>query len=128
MKTMHLIAAAFAAMLTNASMAQGSAPTRAELLRELDQVGQQRAATYAKKSTQTRAEVLADTAVWRRSGMAELSRGEAGPDIFSDRYQNAKARYQAMKESPQYPKLLQSFADERGETVLAAAKGTAALR
>src|SRR5882672_10612865 len=65
-------------------------------------------------STASRAQVLAELEIWRRSGLAELDRGES-PDVFSDRYRRAAARYAALRSSPQFAGLVQSIADERGE-------------
>lgn len=53
-------------------------------------------------SALTRAEVLADLEVWRRAGLADASRGEAGPDVFGAAYQTALATYHSMRAAPEF--------------------------
>ena len=111
MKIKHLIAAAVAASGIATSMAQTATPGRADLLRELERIGQQEGPAYIPKSTLTRAEVRADVEIWNRSGLAQLDRRES-PNVFSDQYIQAQARYQAMKASPQFAALVQSIAGD----------------
>ncbi len=47
----------------------------------------------------TRAQVKADLALWRESGMQELEREERLGDTTSARYRQAKARYEALREA-----------------------------
>ena len=115
MKTKHLIAAAIAALGITTSMAHAATPARAELLRQLDRISPQEGPAYMPKSTLTRAEVLADVEIWRRSGLAALDGREAVPNTSSNQYREASARYQAMKASSQFAALVQSIASERGE-------------
>jgi hypothetical protein len=70
--------------------------------------------------TLARAEVIADMLVWRRAGMAAFGRGEASPDTFSPEFRNARARYAAMRASPEFAALVQAIARRRGEIVLIA--------
>ena len=37
----------------------------------------------------TRAQVLADLAVWKKSGMSDLYRGNQEPDVYSAKYRSA---------------------------------------
>ena len=56
-----------------------------------------RAEANAKKPL-TRAQVLADLALWRQSGMQDLDREDGVSDTTSERYRQAMARYQALRE------------------------------
>jgi hypothetical protein len=47
----------------------------------------------------TRAQVLADLALWRQSGMQDIDRADGLHDTTSERYRQAMARYQALRES-----------------------------
>lgn len=67
--------------------------------------------------TLTRAEVLADLHIWRLSGLAELTRGER-PQIYGERYLQAKARYEAMRASPAYAELVEKMEKNPSATVL----------
>jgi hypothetical protein len=78
------------------------------------------------ESTLTRAEVLADLQIWRESGLAALSRGEAGYNVFTLAYRQAQARYRALRASPRYAELVQRIAQERGENVASRSVGTTA--
>ena len=40
-------------------------------------------------SALTRAQVLADLAVWKKSGMSDLYRGNQEPDVYSAKYRSA---------------------------------------
>lgn len=73
-------------------------------------------------STASRAEVLADLAIWQRSGMAALHEGEAGPQVFDLRYRSALAAYTALRESPTFALLVRRIAAEIGERTLVAAQ------
>lgn len=55
----------------------------------------------------SRAEVVADYMMWRRSGMAELTSGEAGADESSLQYRSAMARYRSLIGSPEFTQLVQ---------------------
>jgi Domain of unknown function (DUF4148) len=70
----------------------------------------------------TRAEVLADLAIWRESGLADAQSGESAADPVSPTYIAAMARYQALRASPQFALLVQRIARERGEKAQIAAQ------
>ena len=68
-------------------------------------------------STKSRAEVLADLEIWRKSGLAEfeLLGGEASHNDLDPRYLAAKARYEQLRFSPQFAARVQQIARQRGE-------------
>ena len=68
-------------------------------------------------SSVARAEVLADLQVWQRAGMDKLEAGEAGPEVFGERYRAALATYVALRNAPDFAGLVDRIARERGETV-----------
>lgn len=78
------------------------------------------------QSTVSRAEVLADLQLWRESGLASLNRGETGYDALSPAYREAHARYTALRASPRYAELVQSYARQRGESIASRSNGTPA--
>ncbi|TKR56374.1 DUF4148 domain-containing protein [Allopusillimonas ginsengisoli] len=55
----------------------------------------------------TRAEVLADLAMWKRAGLEEFWKGENTPDTFSREYREAYAEYTRMRSGPEYQEELQ---------------------
>lgn len=63
----------------------------------------------------SRAEVIADLQIYRRSGLAALEASES-PDVFSRAHDEAKARYLAMRNSADFKQLVARIASERGET------------
>ena len=72
--------------------------------------------------SRSRAEVIAELEVWQRSGLARLERSYE-PDIYSEQYRVAQARFNAMRTSPQFAARVQAIASARGETsTVAAAK------
>jgi hypothetical protein len=50
----------------------------------------------------TRAEVIADLEIWRASGMAALTDGEAGSHVFGAAYEAAFAKYVVMRADPMF--------------------------
>ncbi len=58
-------------------------------------------------ASKTRAEVRADLALWRRSGMAALYRGSQGPDVFSRKYRERYAEYVRMRTGAEYQQQLE---------------------
>ncbi|MDF8361181.1 DUF4148 domain-containing protein [Achromobacter anxifer] len=50
----------------------------------------------------TRAEVLADLALWKRAGVDRFWRGEETPDIYSREYKAAFAEYYRLRSGPEY--------------------------
>ncbi|MFY3981313.1 DUF4148 domain-containing protein [Achromobacter xylosoxidans] len=50
----------------------------------------------------TRAEVLADLALWKRAGVDRFWRGEATPDIYSPEYKAAFSEYVRLRSGPDY--------------------------
>ena len=138
MQAKRLIALSIAALGLSTAFAQEATPddwihtpssrtraeVRAELERarangELEHIRQYDTIDRNFKSTLSRAEVLADLEIWRRSGLADLQRGEASPNTFSPQYREAHARYLAMRSSPEFAARVQSIARERGEIVTA---------
>lgn len=73
----------------------------------------------AQSTTKTRAEVLADLEIWRKSGMAaiEQAAGDSGNSFNDPGWAAAQARYQQLRASPVYAELVQKFARQRGEAV-----------
>ncbi|WP_445656495.1 DUF4148 domain-containing protein [Achromobacter sp. NCFB-sbj8-Ac1-l] len=61
----------------------------------------------------TRAEVLADLALWKRAGVDRFWRGEATPDIYSPEYQAAFSEYVRLRTGPDYPAEVQRQSDAR---------------
>lgn len=58
----------------------------------------------------TRAEVMADYHLYRLAGLADLdNRGQGSPDTESDEYMAAYARYESLRNSPAYPKLVEQL-------------------
>ena len=67
-------------------------------------------------STKSRAEVLADVEIWRKSGLDEFERSDEGRySDFDPRYLAAKAKYQELRSSPQFAERVQQIARKRGE-------------
>ena len=62
----------------------------------------------------SRAEVIADLEIYRRSGLAQLDSSES-PDAFGKAYVEAQARYQALRAAPAFKQLVARIARERGE-------------
>lgn len=50
----------------------------------------------------TRAEVLADLALWKRAGVDRYWRGEETPDIYSPEYKAAFSEYFRLRSGPEY--------------------------
>ena len=50
----------------------------------------------------TRAQVLADLAVWKKSGMSDLYRGNQEPDVYSAKYRKRYAEYLRLRNGPEY--------------------------
>ena len=48
----------------------------------------------------TRAQVLADLAVWKKSGMSDLYRGNQEPDVYSAKYRKRYAEYLRLRNGP----------------------------
>lgn len=137
MNAKHLIAAAVAAVGLSSAFAQEATPdtwinaatstkTRAQVVQEtqvarangeLDNQRQYDVVDRNFKPTLSRAEVLADLALWKRSGMAALDRGEASPSPASPEYRAAHARYVALRNSPEYTALVKEIAGQRGEVL-----------
>ncbi|MBA2723333.1 MAG: DUF4148 domain-containing protein [Methylibium sp.] len=71
--------------------------------------------------SKTRAEVIADTQIWRESGLAAVQSSES-PNFMSHDYQQAQQRYERMHASPQFDALVERIARERGESFRAATR------
>jgi hypothetical protein len=62
----------------------------------------------------TRAEVIADTIVWRKSGLAALeAENDSTPPIGTERYERAQAEYQRLRHSPEFAALVESIQAKR---------------
>ena len=61
----------------------------------------------------TRAQVLADLAVWKKSGMSDLYRGNQEPDVYSAKYRKRYAEYLRLSNGPEYQAALRRE-QERG--------------
>lgn len=95
MKTRHLVAAAtFVFSVGQAALAQSNSDS------------------LTQATSVSRAEVLADIAIYRESGLADLNRIES-VDFFSPQYQRAQARYAELRKSPRFNELAHRF--EGGE-------------
>jgi hypothetical protein len=58
----------------------------------------------------SRAEVRADTEIWKESGLAALDMaGEKTPDPTTQEYRAAKARYEALRQSPQFAERVKKY-------------------
>lgn len=111
----NLAIAALTALVSTAAMAAG-APYG-----DVPQADDMRAYLPAPRS---RAEVLADLEIYRRSGLAELDHKES-PDAFSNAYVAAQARYQALHASLEFRQLVARIARERGEVQATASSASA---
>ncbi|HEY1397096.1 DUF4148 domain-containing protein [Roseateles sp.] len=102
MNAKTLIASALIALSTAA------VPAFAQSYSHLDPITQ---------SQKTRAEVLADLAIYRESGLAAVDRTEDSSLELTQRAK-AEARYAELKASPKYAALVQRFAakDTKGST------------
>jgi hypothetical protein len=67
----------------------------------------------------TRAEVIADYHMWRLAGLADLNRGEMGPDTNSYAYRKAYATYEYLRNSPQYTELVNELQAHPNANVVA---------
>ena len=58
----------------------------------------------------SRAEVKAEVEIWRESGLAQFDlAGEITPDPNSPGYRAAKARYEALRQSPQFAERVKKY-------------------
>lgn len=78
--------------------------------------------TIVPASGLSRAEVLAELKVWQDAGLAAEQWGEAGPEVFAARYQQAEARYQAMRLAQAFAALVARIERARGERADLAAR------
>ena len=68
------------------------------------------AQTSQPSTGKSRAEVKADVEIWRESGLAQFDMaGEITPDPDSAGYRAAKARYEALRQSPQYAERVKKY-------------------
>jgi len=74
----------------------------------------------------SRAEVIADLEIYRRSGLAELDHKES-PDAFSNAYIAAQARYQALRASAEFKQLVARIARERGDALATASAASSPM-
>ncbi|HGM5798402.1 TPA: DUF4148 domain-containing protein [Pseudomonas aeruginosa] len=71
----------------------------------------------------TRAEVLADLALWTRAGMPQHANSESASDLTSSAYREAYARYLRLRSSAAYAEEVRRIADLRGEPAPLASGG-----
>jgi len=109
----HLAAATLLALI-------GSAATAAEM--STSDTPQSADARAYLPMPRSRAEVIADLEIYRRSGLAELDHKES-PDAFSNAYIAAQARYQALRASAEFRQLVARIARERGDDQATASSG-----
>lgn len=83
-------------------------------------------AAPTRMATRSRAEVLADLQIYRRSGLAALEASES-PDVFSRAYYEAQSRYFALRSSAEFQQLVARIASERGETQATAGRAPASM-
>ena len=93
------LAAAVSAQAANSTAVQDSLPAQVQTEQPEASVAdnvQRGDQTYIPPtfSTLSRAEVNADTAAWRKAGLADEWRGNATPDIYSLEYRRKLAYYQ----------------------------------
>lgn len=105
MKTSVLLAATFAAAFMNGASLAGE--------NEFHEAPARAGATGL-----SRAEVLADLQIWRRSGLAELAQLEV-PPLSTREYREAAARYDAMRRSPEFAALVRSLGGPGTDAVAA---------
>ncbi|MDX3904283.1 MAG: DUF4148 domain-containing protein [Pigmentiphaga sp.] len=74
------------------------------------------------KGTSSRAEVLADLALWKRAGVPEYML-ESGPDFANPKYREAFARYESLRNSAEYAREVDRIARARGERLSLASGG-----
>lgn len=98
-------AGALAVLVTSGAMAEDR---RNDVWAKFDNAGNYRV------ESRGRAEVLAEIEIWKRSGLADLERRN-DPDYFSPQYLSARARYNAMRASPEFSARVAAIAGERGE-------------
>lgn len=67
----------------------------------------------------TRAEVIADFHMWRLAGLVDLTRGELSVDTNTYEYRKAYATYVALRQSPQYARLVDQLRDDPNASVMA---------
>lgn len=103
MNLKNIAVAAFATLVGTVAMAQGGQAAAGDV------------SQYLPKSV-SRAEVIADLEIYRRSGLAELDSVES-PDTFRNAYIVAQARYLALRASPDFKNLVAKIARERGEVM-----------
>lgn len=77
-------------------------------------------------SSRTRAEVIADLEIYRKSGLAALDTRDS-PETYSAEYQAAQARYQTLRASPEFASLVSKIAKARGEMVTTASAGSSVV-
>lgn len=71
------------------------------------------------RSVKSRAEVIADTQIYQASGLAAIE-WRSFVDYNGEPYRQARARYEALRSSPDFQQLVQAIALERGESVATA--------
>lgn len=110
MNLKNIAVAAFATLVGTVAMANDGQAAGGEVSK------------YLPKSL-SRAEVIADLEIYRRSGLDEFDRGES-PDLFSNAYNSAQARYMALRASPEFKNLVAKIARERDEVVATESTGS----
>jgi len=81
----------------------------------------------AETTPASRAEVLADLAVYRESGLLDLDRGDGG-EVDAPLYQAALKRYQNLLNSPKFAALVRTYEAKTGENLAAVKMPDAATK
>jgi len=120
----HTLLATLTALVGTAAMAHG-APSGDMPMKAEYSAGSTDYRAYL-PMPRSRAEVIADLEIYRRSGLAQLDASES-PDAFGKAYLEAQARYQALRAAPEFKQLVARIARERGEAEATANSGMATM-
>ncbi|WZB69376.1 DUF4148 domain-containing protein [Achromobacter xylosoxidans] len=99
--------------LSTSALAQGAAADNAQAYAAPRQAAAMASAPGDASAPLTRAQVLADLAVWKKSGMSDLYRGNQEPDVYSAKYRKRYAEYLRLRNGPEYQAALRRE-QERG--------------
>ncbi|MDM0116933.1 DUF4148 domain-containing protein [Variovorax sp. J22R133] len=66
-------------------------------------------------ASRSRAEVRAEAELWSEAGLAEIYRGNMGPEVvFSPQFEQALRTYAALRASPRYQELVRKLSGAPG--------------
>lgn len=102
-----------ALVLSTSALAQGPAGGNPQAYAAPRQAAAMASAPGDASAPLTRAQVLADLAVWKKSGMSDLYRGNQEPDVYSAKYRKRYAEYLRLRNGPEYDAALRRE-QERG--------------